>query len=55
MLIAAKNYFHEISFQSRQAGVNSINIPKIVKIGWKALGDFHSFRKEMKNEFKRKN
>lgn len=49
-----KLFFHEISFQSRQAGVNSINIPKIIKIGWKALGGFHTFRKEMKNEFKRK-
>lgn len=40
--------FKEISFRPRQAGVNSINIPKIVKIGWKALGDFSMFKKEMK-------
>ena len=40
--------FKEISFKPRQAGVNSINIPKIVKIGWKALGDFRSFKREMK-------
>jgi len=39
--------FKEITFKPRQAGVNSINIPKIVKIGWKALGDFKSFRKGM--------
>lgn len=46
-------YYHEkvafkpITFQPRQGGVNSINIPKIVKIGWKALQDFYGFRKEM--------
>jgi len=39
--------FKEITFKPRQAGVNSINIPKIVKIGWKALGDFKTFRKGM--------
>lgn len=40
--------FREVSFKPRQGGVNSINIPKIVKIGWKALGDFLSFKKGMK-------
>lgn len=40
--------FREISFKPRRAGVNSVNIPKIVKIGWKALGDFRAFRKQMK-------
>lgn len=39
--------FKEISFKPRQAGVNSINIPKIIKIGWKALGDFKEFKKGM--------
>ena len=39
--------FKEISFKPRQAGVNSINVPKIIKIGWKALGDFKEFKKEM--------
>lgn len=39
--------FREISFKPRQGGVNSINIPKIVKIGWKALGDFRNFKKCM--------
>ena len=42
-----KIIFCEISFKPRQGGVNSINIPKIVKIGWNALGDFKSFKKEM--------
>jgi len=40
--------FKEVSFKPRQGGVNSINIPKIVKIGWKALGDFRILKKEMK-------
>lgn len=40
--------FKTVSFKPRQGGVNSINIPKIVKIGWKALGDFRTFKKEMK-------
>ena len=39
--------FDEISFSPRQGGVNSINIPRIVKIGIKALGDFRSFKKDM--------
>ena len=43
-----KMIFKKISFKSRQGGVNSINIPKIVKIGWKALGDFRELKKEMK-------
>lgn len=42
-----KLVFKEISFKPRQAGVNSINVPKIIKIGWKALGDFKEFKKEM--------
>ena len=48
------SYFHEklkfldISFKPRQGGTNSINIKKIVKIGWKALGDFYTLRKELK-------
>lgn len=40
--------FREVSFKPRGGGVNSINIPKIVKIGWKALGDFRTFKKGMK-------
>ncbi len=39
--------FRTISFKPRQAGVNSVNIPKIVKIGWKALGDFRRLKKGM--------
>lgn len=40
--------FKEISFKPRQAGTNSINIPRIIKIGWNALSDFSKFKKEMK-------
>jgi len=43
-----KMQFREISFKPRTAGVNSINIRKIFKIGWKALGDFHKLKKGMK-------
>lgn len=39
--------FKEISFRPRLIGVNSINIYKIIKTGWKALGDFYYLRKEM--------
>lgn len=41
--------FKKITFKPRQGGRNSINLPKIVKIGWKALGDFQRLKKEMKN------
>jgi len=53
MLTAYFAYYHEnvlfcqISFKPRQGGVNSINIPKIIKIGWKALGDFRQFKTKM--------
>ncbi len=40
--------FKIVSFKPRQAGVNSVNIPKICKIGWNALGDFRKFKKGMK-------
>lgn len=40
--------FQTISFKPRQGGVNSVDIPKIMKIGWKAMGDFRVLRKEMK-------
>lgn len=39
--------FEEISFAPRTAGKNSINLRKITKIGWTALGDFQNFRKDM--------
>lgn len=42
-----KYLFKEISFKPRQAGVNSINLLRIIEIGWKALGDFWRLKKEM--------
>lgn len=39
--------FKTVTFKPRQGGVNSINIPRIVKIGCKAIGDFRRFKKGM--------
>lgn len=39
--------FREITFRPRQGGKNSINIKKIIKIGWKALKDFRRLKKAM--------
>lgn len=39
--------FKTISFKPRQGSVNSINIPKIVNIGRKALHDFSLLKKGM--------
>lgn len=41
-------HFKEISFKARTAGINSINIPKIIKIGLMALCDFYNLKKSMK-------
>ena len=37
--------YFPITFRPRQGGVNSINLKKIFKIGWKAVGDFRKIRK----------
>lgn len=39
--------FEKISFAPRRGGENSINVPKICMIGWKALGDFIALRRSM--------
>ena len=39
--------FEEVTFKPRQGGTNSINIKKIVKIGWKAVGDFAQLKKHI--------
>lgn len=39
--------FLDISFGARYSGVNSINIPKIVRIGVNALIDFKRFKRNM--------
>lgn len=41
--------FYEITFKPRQGGVNSINMKRIFKIGWKALGDFRKINANLKN------
>ena len=56
MLTTYFAYFHEklkfidISFKPRQGGTNSINLKQIAKIGWEALGDFVSLRKNINEE-----
>ena len=39
--------FKDITFKPRQGGRNSINIIKIIKIGWQSLYDFHRMKKDM--------
>lgn len=41
--------FVEITFKPRQAGTNSINIKKIINIGWKALGNFRYLKKHIQD------
>lgn len=40
--------FYEITFKPRQGGVNSINMKRIFKIGWKALEDFRKINANLK-------
>ena len=42
-----KYTLREITFKPRQGGKNSINIKKIIKIDWKAVGDFRKLKKEI--------
>lgn len=42
-----KVIFKEVSFKPREKGVNSINLKKIIKIGWNAIWDFRKFKKEI--------
>lgn len=39
--------FYEITFKPRQGGVNSINMKRIIKIGWKALRDFRKINNNL--------
>lgn len=41
--------FVNITFKPRKKGTNSINISKIIKIGFKSVKDFYFFGKRMKN------
>ena len=40
--------WYKITFKPRQGGVNSINMKRIIKIGWKALRDFRLINKNLK-------
>ena len=48
-----KTLFIPISFKPRTAGKNSINIRKIMKIGWKALSDFRKLKRDIDADKKR--
>ena len=41
--------WYKITFKPRQGGVNSINMKRIFKIGWKALGDFRKINNNLKS------
>ena len=45
--------FYNITFKPRQGGVNSINMKRIFKIGWKALSDFRKINTNLKNAAKK--
>ena len=40
--------WYNITFKPRQGGINSINMKRVFKIGWKALGDFKEINKRVK-------
>ena len=42
-----KVLFLPVSFAPRKAGKNSVNLKKIIRIGWKAVGDFRRLRREI--------
>ena len=42
-----KILFFPVTFKQRQGGKTSVNIRKIIQIGWKALGDFRKLKKQM--------
>lgn len=39
----------DITFRPRQGGINSINLKKIFKIGYKAISDFYKIKQNVKN------
>ena len=55
MLVVFGAYRHDrirfvpITFDVRRTGTNSINVGKIVGIGWRALSDFRRFRAELRS------
>lgn len=42
-----KMTFKTVSFKTRQGGAGSLNIPKIIKTGIRAVGDFKDFKRKM--------
>lgn len=44
-----KHLWLKISFKTRQGGVNSINLKRIVKIGYKAISDFYLVKRKINN------
>jgi len=49
--LGKKMHFIPITFRPRQGGINSINIPKIIKIGIQSIQDFKSINQKL-NEVK---
>lgn len=45
--------WYQITFKPRQEGVNSINMKRIIKIGWKALKDFRTINRNISKNEKR--
>ena len=41
--------WHNITFKPRQGGVNSINMRRIFRIGWKALSDFREINRNLQD------
>ena len=46
-LFHEKIKYIEISFKPREKGKNSINVRKIIGIGWKAIGDFYQLKRHI--------
>lgn len=47
-----KTGWYRITFKPRQGGVNSINMKRIIRIGWKALGDFRRINNNLRTACK---
>ncbi|MDR1227277.1 MAG: hypothetical protein LBK47_10345 [Prevotellaceae bacterium] len=48
MLKKERVLFLPITFKPRQGGVNSINLKRIMKIGFKAVREFYGLKKAIK-------
>jgi dolichol-phosphate mannosyltransferase len=45
-----KHLWLPISFKPRQGGINSINLKRIIKIGYKAIADFYYIKRKMNKQ-----